>query len=274
MQPRVCPAPSLCELPEGLQSPRLSAQTGGQAKGSGVFSSSAWPILQTLTTHRTIFCSSTGPSASAGKRFHHRWSPASDQEALWPSPALLPTNPTILAHAASVVGAQTKTLKAAPWRPQERAGSHRQGSQEAAAGNGHQAHCLMLGQGQGLLTYHLIKATSSPPRQRSGDRHWLKAAQPVSGGANAQTGHHTWEAVLGPSHPPCQPTGPLPLPPASLTSSSAKLQTRPPGPSTTEEPPWEPRTLAQPHKGFRNVRQLWEGRRLRDISHRRGLLAP
>lgn len=165
-----------------------------------------------------------------------------------------------------------QNTESCPRGPQERAGSHQRGSQEAAAGNGHQAHALTLGQGQGLLTHHLIKATSRPPRRRSGDLYWLKATQPVSGGANAQTGRRMWDAVLGPSHTTCQPTGPLPLPPASLTPSSTKLQTRPPGLSTTEEPPWEPRTLAQPHKGFRGIRQLWEERRLRAISRRRGLL--
>lgn len=123
-----------------------------------------------------------------------------------PSPALLPTNPTILAHAASVVGAQTKTLEAVPWRPQERVGSHQQGSQEAAAGNGHQPHSLMLGQGQGLLTHHLIKATSSPPRAlviSTGS----KPPSRLSGGANAETGRRTWEAVLGPHTPPASPLG-------------------------------------------------------------------
>lgn len=62
MQPRFWPCPSLCELPEGLQAeaprpPRLSAQVVGQAEGSGVFSSPAQPDLQTLSTHRPLFCS-------------------------------------------------------------------------------------------------------------------------------------------------------------------------------------------------------------------------
>lgn len=41
-----------------------------------------------------------------------------------------------------------------------------------------------------------------------------------------------------------------------------------------EEAPWQPHTLAQPQKGFRNVRQLGERKKLkgtpRDISHRKG----
>lgn len=162
-----------------------------------------------------------------------------------------------------MVGAQTKTLKAAPGDLRSELGH----ISEAA-----RRQQLAVVTKPTLSRWARGKATSRPPRRRSGDFYWLKATQPVSGGANAQTGRRMWDAVLGPSHTTCQPTGPLPLPPASLTPSSTKLQTRPPGLSTTEEPPWEPRTLAQPHKGFRGIRQLWEERRLRAISRRRGLL--